>query len=250
MSHYLGIVTAYAAAGVLVWLAALLYPQSIPAAREHLPKQRTLQLGLFLVAMAGTAVLYWVEGRGLLLPTEDPLSAALNQLLIFLPLLIYLIAQRTPAAAFVPINGLVLSLAGGVALALVALAAYFAARGNWESLPYTTSRLFAADQADRYVQVLLFDLMLGALMALLSQGWSRKVALTVLGIIIFAAHVAAAMHTGYGVEAIGAVLLGTAVAFGVLSAIVYTRNVAWFLPFHGLVGVLLFVGDDPVPTGG
>ena len=239
MSHYLGIVTAYAAAAVLVWLAALLHPESIPAAREYSPKHRITQLCLFLLALAGVAVLRVLEGHGWLLPDSDPLTAALNQLLIFMPLLIYLIAQRRPAAAMVPVQGLLRSLAGGTALALVTLAAYLSARGNWEDLPELAVTLFSAEQAGRLMQVFMMDLTLGTLLALLSGGWSRKVALIVLAALVIVVQVGA----GFRFEGIGGVLLGSVVTYGLVSAIVYTRNIAWFLPVHALLGVLLLLGD-------
>lgn len=242
MSHYLGIVTAYAAAAVLVWLAALLHPHSIPAAREYEPRQRIMQLGLFLLAVVGTAVLQMLEGRGWLLPDGAQLTAALNQLIIFLPLVIYLIAQRSPAAALVPVGGLLRSLAGGVALALAALAAYLSARGTWDGLPDLAAEMFSADQGDRFVQVFMLDLGLGTLLALLSGGWSRKIALIVLAGLVLLIHVGSASMLGLGLEGFGGVLLGSAVAFGLLSAIVYTRNIAWFWPVHAMLGVLLVVG--------
>ncbi|MEL1249555.1 hypothetical protein [Aurantiacibacter gilvus] len=243
MSHYLGIVTAYAAAAVLVWLAALLHPESIPAAREYSPKHRVMQLGLFVLAMIGAAVLQLLENQGLLLPDSDPLDAALNQLLIFMPLVIYLIAQRSPAAAMMPVNGLLRSLAGGVALALIALAAYLSGRGAWEDLPDLAARMLSVDRADRFAQLFFLDLALGTLLALLSGGWSRKLALIVLGAIVLLVHIGVARLAGIGFEAIGGVLLGSAVAFGLLSAVIYTRNIVWFWPVHAMLGVLLLLVD-------
>lgn len=243
MSHYLAIITAYAAVAVLVWLAALLHPESIPAAREYALNNRILQLGLFLLAVAATAALQVVENRGWLLPDDDPTTAALNQLVIFFPLVIYLIAQRTPAAALVPLQGLLRSLAGGVALSLVALAAYIAARGTMEFAPELVGRVFAADQIDRFAQIMLLDLGLATVLALVIGGWSRKVAFFVLCAMVILTHVVAGYHAGQGLDAAGAVLLGSAVGIGLLSAIIHTRNAAWFLPVHAMLGVLLFVGD-------
>ncbi len=243
MSHYLGIVTAYAAAAVLVWLAALLHPESIPAAREYNPGKRVMQLGLFLLAVVGAAVLQLLEGRRWLLPNEDPLTAPLNQLIIFLPLVIYLVAQRRPAAALVPVRGLLRSVAGGTALALISLAAYLSARGNWDQLPELAAGIFSADKADRFTQMLLLDLGLGTLIALLIGGWSRKVALVTLAGLVLLIHIGAASMAGFGPEGAGGVLLGSAVAFGLLSAIVHTRNIAWFWPVHAMLGMLLIVGS-------
>lgn len=242
MTHYLGIITAYAAVAVLVWLAVLLHPESIPATRDYLPRNRILQLGLFVLATVSVAVLQGLVSHGWLLPKENPLAAALNQLLIFLPLLIYLIAQRTPAAALVPVHGLLRSLAGGIALSLVALAAYISARDIWAGMPELAASVFSPNQADRFVQLLMLDLGLGTLLALLSGGWSRKVAIGGLAVLVLLGHIGAAYSAGLGVGAAGGVLLGSLVAFGLLSAIVYTRNAVWFMPVHAVLGVLLVVG--------
>lgn len=243
MSLYLGLVTAYGAAAVLIWMVALLRPEAIPAARDHMPQNKILQLCLFLLAIAGAAVLQVMESRGWLLPTDDVLATALNQLLIFLPMLIYLVAQRSPAAAMVPSNGLLKSLAVGVLLTLTALAAYLSARDALGTLPDLVGRILSVSQVERFMRVLMLDLTVATLMALLAGKWSRRTALVTLALLVLAAHVGAAYHAGFGIDAVWGVLLGSAAGFGLMAAIVYTRNIVWFLPLHGVLGVLLFVGD-------
>lgn len=238
MTQYLGIITAYGAAAILAWLAALLYPRLIPAAAPYTVDRRWQQAGLFALAVLLSFGLGHWRRQGMLLPDGNPLFATLNQLVILAPVLIYIASRRNRAAALVPERHVLRSLAIGIGMALLALAAYFSSTNGWGDLPAMAQTLMLGSDAEIVVRTLLQSFAVAAFLALLAGGWSRRAALGLATLLILAIHVPPLLANGFSGEWLMAVLIHLAVGIGIFSAILATRNVVWFWPVFAALSLL------------
>lgn len=230
--HYVGIITAYAAVAVLAWLAALLQPTLLPSADARSLDRRWWAVGQFAIALLGITALNMLDNRGWLLPERGPWLAVVTEMLIFLPILAYIAAQRSCAAALVPARGVPQSLVTGIALALIALLTYLLALNSVGRIPQAVGGLFSMDNLAPAVGLVMQDIAIAALLALIADGWSRRVSL-ICALAVFAAIHVPFMFAG-GVQAgeVVAALTNAAVVAGIVSSILVTRNLLWFLPAH------------------
>ena len=123
MSDYLGIITAYSAAALLAWLAVLLYPRLLPAPEWQPIRHRWRTAAFLALAAAATASLIYLRNAGNGIAGMDPVSAALGDLLLFVPAGAYIIYVRSRAALLIPQKNIARSLFIGICLSLAAIAA-------------------------------------------------------------------------------------------------------------------------------
>ena len=238
MTQYLGIITAYGAAAILAWLAALLYPRLIPAAADYRIDNRWQQAGLFALAtLVSFGIGSW-QRQGLLLPDGNPLFGILSQLLILSPILAYIASRRSRAAALVPQRNVLRSLAIGIVLALLALGAYFSTTSGWGDVPAMVDSLAFGADAEILVRTLLQSFAVAAFLALLAAGWSKRVALGLAALFILAIHVPPLLSNGFSAEWLVAILVHLAIGLGIFSAILATRNIVWFWPVFAMLSLL------------
>lgn len=236
--QHLGIITAYGAAAILAWLAALLYPRLIPTAAPYHPRKRWLQAGLFTLAvLLSFAICAWQKSN-LALSDGSLLLASFSLLATFGPILIYIASRRDRAAVLIPQRHVLRSLLIGIALGLLALAAYFSTTSSWGDLPAMAGALSLASDGKIIVRTLLQSLALAAFLALLGGGWSQRIALALAAICIFAIHVSPLLSNGFSAEWLVALLVHLAVGLGIFSAILATRNIVWFWPVFAMLSML------------
>ncbi len=238
MTQYLGIITAYGAAAILAWLAALLYPRLIPAAAPYPVDRRWQQLGLFALSVMLSFGLGRWQRQGLLLPADNSLFAIVNQLIVLAPVLVYVVSRRNRAAVLLPQKHVPRSLAIGIGMALLALAAYFSTTNSWSHLPAMASSFRIGSDAEIMVRTLLQSVAVAAFLALLAGGWSKRVALGLAALLIMAIHISPLLANGFSSEWLMAVLIHLAVGLGVFSAILATRNIVWFWPVFAALSLL------------
>lgn len=240
MTQYLGIITAYGAIAVLAWLAVLLYPRLIPAAGEYHVDNRWREAVLFAAAVAISFALSFLRSGDLLLPGGNPLVIAANQLLVLVPVLIFIVTRKNRAALLIPQKHVLRSLAVGLGLAILALLAYFSSTNSWDELPLYLETL-ATGEALRIVLVnTLRCLTVAAFLALVANGWSIRVALGLAALAIAATQIPSLLESGIDAEWLGVLITHVLLVLGLLSAIHATRNIVWFWPVLILLNLLQF----------
>lgn len=243
MTQYLGIITAYGAVAVLAWLAALLYPRLIPAAGEYVVERRWREAGLLALAVAISFGLGLLHGSGWLIPGDNPLIVAANQLLVFIPILAFIATRKSRAALLVPRKNILRSLAIGVGFALLALAAYFSSTGGWDDVPLVVAGLLSAEGVRIAVFNLLRCVTIGAVIALVSDGWSTRALLLLVGLAIAATQIPSLLTSGFDAAWLGVLVTHVVLVVGLFSAINVTRNVVWFWPVFTALNLLQFIPD-------
>lgn len=236
MTQYLGIITAYGAVAILAWLAALLYPRLLPAAGVHAVERPWLLAGYFVLALAAMIGLSRLQ----LLPDAGPLLNALNQILIAVPLLIFITAQRSRAAVLIPERHVLRSLAVGAVFAIPALLAFFSSSDGWHRIPSMVDAMTLADVVEIVVRTLLRCLMVGTFLALVAGGWSGGIALILAGVMIAATQIPSLLDSGFSAAWLGVLVAHVALVVGLLSALLATRNIVWFWPVFAVLNLIQF----------
>ncbi|MCB2067346.1 MAG: hypothetical protein KDE15_11990 [Erythrobacter sp.] len=231
MTQLLALLTAYGAVAIAAWLAVLLYPHRIPAADSRRLPDRWRWTGGYLLALLAAVGLGMLEARDWLFAADTTPGTMANRLLIYAPLLAFVFWRRSLAAALLPRRDVLASLAIGLAFAVLALAAWFSVIGP-QQFPAFAASITQANTVAVALRAALFDIALGTWLALLADGWSRRVALAVTSLATFAAHIAFSLAGGIDSGELLSALTAGAIALGLFSAVLATRNVLWFFPVH------------------
>ena len=235
MTQYLSIITAYGAVAILAWLAALLYPRLIPASAISGRAKRSHRIAAFGGACLAAFALEYARRSSLLFDNASTLLDASNQLIVFLPFLAYIALFGGRGAALIPQTNLLRSLAIGVCLAILALAAFVSSASLSAELPALARSLLQAEIAVVMLKTMLQGLAVAAFLALVADGWSVRVALALAALAIAIMHVPILFESGFSVKWLGTLLLNLAIGLGLLSAVLATRNIVWFLPVYAMM---------------
>lgn len=240
MTQYLGIITAYGAVAILAWLAALLYPRLVPQADGYVMRSRWREAGLLGLALLAAIALGEVSRRGYLLTGKSSLAAIFNMVVIYVPLLAYIVFRRSRAALFFPPRNILRSLLIGLCFGVLAILAYYLTTSAWGELPAVLQGMAFGSSAEILVRALLRTLVVGAFLALVSNGWSNKVALALAGIAITLTQVPGLLESGFTGAWLGMLLVHLAIVIGLISALLVTRNIVWFWPVFAALNLLQF----------
>lgn len=231
--HYLGLLAGYAAAGVLILVMQRLLPPSVLSLPAPQVSRPWLDLALLLLAVAAALGIGQAYSADLLFDHGNPILESLNQLAIFSPILIVLMLRPGGiSSAFLPLRG-ALGLPVGIVVAGVSLLAYAAARGFPEEYAALAQSVVAPKNAKLLVQVALEDIAIAALLTRLVVITGRPAAIVVVAVLFAAAHVPAMLAKDViGAEEWIGLAGDTVIGVLILSAILMTRSIWWFVPVH------------------
>jgi len=257
-AHYFGLFAAYGAL-VVATLAVvrLTRGREGESARGLWPatgaielKRPWVDLGLFFVAVAAVIGVGQLYVNGMLLPETGPvfgLIEAVNQFLIFSPvLLLLLIRRQSLATALLPRGRVGLRLLAGFGLALVAALAYSLARRDFGVLVDAfAGEAGSAALGAHAVQVFMEDVAIAALLVRLSCAIRTEWGAGALVAALFAAGHLPAMLAGDD-PVTGADIVALTMDFGiglvVMIGLLRTRDVLWLFPTHFVMDVAQFGG--------
>lgn len=202
-----------------------------------------------LALLAGVAVLGigQLYVRGLLLRPEGSfLVASANQLLIFSSVLLLPILRRQgPETLYAAWPRLPLRAGVGILLALVALGVFALASQGTPSFSMLLEGVCRVDRVPILVQVLLEDLTIGLLLCRLAAALRKRfVAAAVVAGLFVVGHIPAMVTTGASASELALLLLDFVLAFGVVFALVRTRDIVWFFPIHFVLDVTQFLAPS------
>ncbi|WP_120076810.1 hypothetical protein [Aurantiacibacter odishensis] len=240
MTQTLGIITAFGAVAVLGWLAVLLYPRLIPSAGALSAENRLRPAILFIVASALAYALAMTIRAGGPLAGDDPISLTLAQIVIYAPFIALAGFLRTRAALLVPQGNTLRSVAIGIGITVLALAAYYSSTDGWRHVPLLGEALLSGDAAAIALRSILRCLVVGMFIAVFSAAWSSRVVLLIGGVAIALTQVPSLLAEGFSAAWLGVLIAHVALVTGLLSAILATRNIVWFWPVLSGLNLLLF----------
>lgn len=215
------------------------------------PRDRTVSFGHpwreFAVALAGvvgTLAMGQLWSRGIRLPEEGalgPLFGALNQVLIFAPILLVLVIRRQPwASAWLPGGRIATRLLVGFVLASLAVVVYARLRDG-ANTPWTLlSRIWQYEHVDEMVQVFLEDLTIAILFVRLAAAIGTRWAVVLVACLFAAGHIPAMMSQGATWLEMSGLLRDAGLGVVVILILQRSRDVVWFWFIHACLDLTQF----------
>lgn len=234
--HYPALVVAYFV-GLGGWLAVSrirprLWPDELAESFAHPWKE----FGVALVGAIGILVLGQLWSRGIRLPeqgTFGPVLGAINQVLIFAPILLVLVIRRQSwDTAWLPRRRIALRLVVGLGLASLAVTAYSLLRAGADAPWVLLGRIWRYDHLDKMVQVFLEDLTIAILFVRLAGAIGGRRATVVVACLFAVGHVPVMLSQGAAWSELGALLLDMGLGVAVILVLRRSRDVAWFWCIH------------------
>jgi hypothetical protein len=235
--HYPPLLIAYLV-GLGGWLVAnRLVPQVWPCEPgEELPRGWK-EFGIALLGAAGILVMGQLWTRGIRLPeqgTLGPVLAAINQLLIFTPILLVVIVRRQSwDTAWLPRRRILTRLLVGLGLASLAVTAYSLLRAGSDEPWVLLGRIWRYQHLDEMTQVFLEDLTIAVLFVRLAAAVGSRWATVVVACLFAVGHVPAMLSQGGATwSELGALLLDAGLGVAVILVLQRSRDVVWFWCLH------------------
>lgn len=234
--HYPPLVCAYAL-GLVGWLlAGRLLPWVWPSKPCERLAHPWRELGIALLAALLIPALGLLWSHGVRLPEQGalgPVCGALNQVLIFSPILLVPVLRRQPwTSAWLPRRYLATRLLAGLVLSTLALAAYSWLRAGAPTPPALLTKVWRYDHLDEMAQVLLEDLAVAILFVRLSSAMGSRAATVLVACLFAAGHLPAMVSQGATWPELAALLGDAALCVAVLLVLQRSRDVVWFWCLH------------------
>jgi hypothetical protein len=245
-SHYTALLAGYATA-LVGWLAALrLRPTAWPRRESPAFAHPWREVAWALVAAVGVIAVGQLYVRGIRLRAAGALAPAaesVNQLVIFSPMLLLLVVRRQPlATAWLPTDRVAGRVAVGVALALLAIAAFTAVRPVVGAWGVVVARVYRWASLPTLVQVLLEDVSIAILFVRLRAGLGARATIVLVAVLFAAGHVPTLLATGAPPREIAALALDAGLGVGAVAALQRSADVWWFWQVHFAMDMMQFVG--------
>ncbi len=240
LDFFVPLAAAYGVAMGLWWLITAIWPNTWPAPeRDPASTRPWLDLLVCVGVVVGVLGIGQLYNHDLLLPKNGNLWFLANQLLIFSPLFLALIARRQGGnSIWVTTNGLPAKLAFGSGLGVLAMVVFLAMRGELRDLPNHLLRAVEPRSLSHFFPVFMEGVGLAFLFVRLQWVLGRKVALLLPALLFAAAHIPRALADGADAPRIVAFFVfNTAIVIAVLAVLRRSRDVTWLGLVHYLMDI-------------
>ena len=194
------------------------------------------EFGIALVGATGILAVGQLWSSGIRLPeqgTFGPVFGAINQVLIFAPILLVVITRRQSwATAWLPRRRIVLRLLVGLMLASLAVTAYSLLRAGANTPWVLLGRIWRYEHFDEMVQVFLEDLTIAILFVRLAGAVGRGWATVIVACLFAVGHVPVMVSQGATWSELGGLMRDAGLGVVVIAVLQRSRDVAWFWCIH------------------
>ncbi|HMB93948.1 MAG TPA: hypothetical protein VKP65_24070 [Rhodothermales bacterium] len=246
MENYVGLAAGYGVALGLWLFASRLLPGLWPATQPATFQHPWREVGWVLLACLGVIGLGQLWSAGIRLPIQGPagpLLEAINQVLIFAPLLGLLALRRQPlSTAWLPTHRIGTRLLLGLALALVALTIYLTVTDRLDTWLNTLARTYHPRQFGRMVQIFLEDILIAMLAVRFRAALGTTATVIIVAALFAAGHIPAYLAQGASFSELGSLVLDTALGIGILFGLLHGRDIWWFWVVHMTLDLVQLVG--------
>jgi len=227
------------------WLVA---DRLMPRVWPHEPIERLAhpwrELGIALVGAAGILVMGQLWTRGIRLPEEGaagPIFGAIDQILIFSPILLVVVVRRQPwITAWLPRGRAGVRLLVGLGSGAAAVTTYSLLRAGADA-PWTLmSRIWRYEHVDEMTQVFLEDLAIAILFVRLAGAIGNRWATVAVACLFAAGHVPAMVSQGAGWSELAGLLRDVGLGVAVVLVLQRSRDVLWFWCIHFMLDMTQF----------
>jgi hypothetical protein len=194
------------------------------------------EFAIALLGALGVVAVGQIWSRGIRLPeqgTLGPVFGAVNQVLIFTPiLLVPVIRRQSWATAWLPRGRLPSRLVVGLVLAFLAVSAYALLRAGADASWVIFGRIWRYEHLDEMAQVFLEDLTIAILFVRLAGAIGSRWATVVVACLFAAGHIPAMVSEGATWVELGGLLRDAGLGVAVIAVLQRSRDVAWFWCIH------------------
>lgn len=202
-------------------------------------------MGIVLLAVLGVILLGQLWARGIRLEAQGtwaPLVEAINQLIIFAPVVAVPIIRRQGwASAWIRPDWLIARLAIGISLALFALLLYSTLEQGAPPWPETIRRVYTPARFHLAVQVLLEDLAIAILFVRLAAAAGTRAAILGVAALFAVAHVPSMIASGEPAAEFVGLLRDVGLGILVLGTAWRSADIAWLWPVHYALDMTQFL---------
>jgi hypothetical protein len=254
--HHQALAVGYAAA-LLGWLGVWrAYPKLWPARPAPSFARPWREVAWALLMVAATVALgqcytlgYRLSARGLFAPVVD----ALDQVLIFSPLLVLLLIRRQGLeTAWLPTDRVVQRLLVGSALALLAVLAFTLTRTGSDPWLAVLPRVYQPRNISFAVQVFLEDVAIAILFVRFQAALGVRLSILLVALLFASAHLPTLLVKGAPSGEVLNLLLDAALGACVLIVLRRSQDIWWFWCVHFAMDMMQFhalPSTAPVATG-
>lgn len=248
--HYSPLLFAYAVALGGWLLANRLLPKVWPRKPADDFAHPWRELGIALVGAIGILAVGQLWSRGIRLPESGalgPVFGAINQVLIFAPILLVPVLRRQSwTTAWLPSKWLARRTLVGLALAGLAVTAYALLREGADRPWVLLTRIWRFEHFDEMVQVFLEDLTIAILFVRLAAAIGTGWATLVVACLFAVGHVPAMVSQGASGSELLGLLRDAGLGVAVILVLQRSRDVVWFWCVHFCLDMTQFAGVSGV----
>ena len=234
--HYPALVVAYLT-GLGGWLvASRLVPHVWPREQVEGFKRPWMEFGIALVGAIGVLAMGQLWNRGIRLPEQGPsgpIFGAINQVLIFAPILLVVVVRRQSwATAWLPRSRVGVRLLVGLSLAAFAVTAYSLFRAGSDAAWVLLTRIWRYEHLDEMTQVFLEDLTIAILFVRLAGAAGSRSATVVVACLFAAGHIPAMVSDGATWMELAGLMRDAGLGVAAILVLQRSRDVLWFWCIH------------------
>lgn len=234
--HYPPLVVAYLV-GLGGWLVASRFlPQVWPREPSEGFARPWKEFGIALIGAMGILAMGQLWIKGVRLPeqgTFGPVLGAINQVLIFAPiLLVVMIRGQSWDTAWLPRRRIATRLLVGFGLAALAVTAYSLLRAGTDAPWVLLARIWRYEHVDKMAQVFLEDLTIAILFVRLAGAIGSRWATVIVACLFAVGHIPVMVSRGATWLELGGLLRDAGLGVAVILVLQRSRDVAWFWCIH------------------
>lgn len=203
-----------------------------------------IEIGFFLAALAAVLGIGQLYMRHWLLPADGalrPVLEALNQLIIFSPILLLPVVRRQGlSSAWLPTHRVWQRLLIGIILSLIATLAYTSVRSGSEPWIEVIKQVYHPKNLGNLVQVLCEDVAIAILFVRMRAAIGTIGAIVVVAGLFAAGHIPAMLAGSFGLTEITGLIGDTGLAIVVLYFLQRGNDVWWFWWIHFAMDMMQF----------
>ncbi len=253
-SYYFALVAGYTVSLLGWWLVDRWKPniwKSNPDFQFQHPWRETLWA---LAAAVATVAMGQLYSGGMLLPKSfiagTAITAALNQIIIFLPFILLLALRRQPlTTAWLPSNAVIARLGTGMVLALCAVSGFVLIRDPLQSLPEVLQNVYDPKNLGYSVQVFLQDVAIAVLFVRFRSAVGKKwflIATVSIAFLFSVSHYPLKLNQGLSfLLATRDVIIDGILVSGIIYVLQRSKDILWFWWIHFAMDMMQFCTGDP-----
>jgi len=208
------------------------------------------EFGIALVGAIGILAVGQLWSGGIRLPEEGafgPALGAINQGLIFAPILLVLVIRRQSwATAWLPRGRLAMRLLAGLLLSSLAVTTYSLLRAGADAPWVLLGRIWRYEHLDEMAQVFLEDVTVAILFVRLAGAIGGRWTTGIVACLFAAGHIPAMVSQGATWVEVGGLLRDAGLGGAVILVLQRSRDVIWFWCIHFCLDMTQFAGVSGV----